>query len=281
MALKDLLVHVDNSKANAGRVDAAIRFAAAHEAHLTGLYVVPRRDAMPIYTVAHLPREVGDVLEAQRKSILERADEEEKAFKDASSKAGLSSEWRLVEGDLTQTLSIHARYVDLVIFSQADSSDYLSVSQGVAEQVVLDVGRPVLLIPYIGAPDTLGERVLVGWDASREAIRAIHDAMPLLERAQVVHVLSINPPQGPAGDGDIPGGDISLHLARHNVKARAAYVEGDDVEVGEMLLSRAADQQADLIVMGAYGHSRYRELVLGGATRQMLESMTVPVLMSH
>lgn len=278
MALKDLLVHVDDSKANAGRVDAAVRLAADHDAHLTALYVAPHWNVMPAYTEAHIPE---DILEEQRKAVAERAGKAKRAFEDTAGKAGLSTEWRFVEGEITRTLSLHARYADLLILGQAHSSDELSVSEGVVEQVLLDVGRPVLLVPYIGAPATLGERVLVAWNGSREAMRAIHDAMPLLQRAADVQVLSVNPSRGPAGDGDIPGADICLHLARHGVKAQAAFTESKDVSVGELLLSRASDQPADLIVMGAYGHSRYRELVLGGATRQLLGSMTVPVLMSH
>lgn len=278
MALKDLLVHVDDSKGNAGRVDAAIRLASAHDAHLTGLYVAPDPNAMMLYTEAHIP---GEILEEQRQANIERAREAKQAFEEAAGRAGLSHEWRFVEGELTRTLSLHARYVDLLIIGQANSNDYLSLSRGVVEQVLLDVGRPVLVVPYIGAPKVLGERALVAWNASREAMRAVHDAMPLLERARAVSVLSINPPRGPAGDGDVPGADISLHLARHGVKAEAVHLEAEDIAVGEMLLSRAADLEADLIVMGAYGHSRYRELVLGGATRELLESMTVPVVMSH
>lgn len=278
MALKDLLVHVDDSEGNAGRVDAAVRLAAAHDAHLTGLYVGSDANAMPMYTDAHIP---GEVLEEQRQATIERAGKAKTVFEEAASRAGLSHEWRFVEGELTRTLSLHARYVDLLIIGQANRNDYQSLSQGVVEQVLLDVGRPVLLIPYIGAPETLGERVLVAWNASREAMRAIHDAMALLERARAVSVLSINPPRGSAGDGDVPGGDISLHLARHGVRAEAVHIESGDMAVGELLLSRAVDLETDLIVMGAYGHSRYRELVLGGATRELLESMTVPVLMSH
>lgn len=278
MALKDLLVHVDNSKANARRVDAAIRLAAEHGAHLTGLHITPDHMGTPLYTEAHTPPEL---LEAQRKAVRERAEEAEQGFKDAVNRAGVSSEWRAVEGDVLRTLSLHARYADLVIVGQADTTDYLSLSKRAVEQIVLDVGRPVLVVPYIGAAETIGKRVLVAWNASREAIRAIHEAMPFLERAEAVHVLSINPPKGRAGEGEVPGADISLHLARHDVKAEAASTEAEDIEVGELLLSRAADEQSDLIVMGAYGHSRYRELVLGGATRELLESMTVPVLMSH
>jgi nucleotide-binding universal stress UspA family protein len=278
MALKDLLVHIDNSKANAGRLDAAVRLAAAHQAHLTGLYVKPGLSTMPTFAEAHISE---DILLAQREAEKERAEQAQVLFEGAAEKAGVSSEWRVAEGDFASTLSLHGRYVDLVIIGQADESDPFSMMQGAVEHLIVDVGRPILVIPYIGASQTPGERVLVGWNASREAMRAIHDAMPLLERAADVQVLSINPPHGPAGDGGVPGADISLHLARHGVKAEAAHIQGDDIRAGEMLLSRAADHQSDLIVMGAYGHSRYRELILGGATRQMLKSMTVPVLMSH
>lgn len=278
MALKDLLVYVDNSKANAKRIDAAIRLAAEHDAHLTGLYVTPDSTGAPLYTEAHTPPEL---LEAQKKAVQERAEEAEQRFKHAVDRAGLPSEWRSGEGDVTRTLSLHARYVDLVIIGQADTSDHLSPSPRTVEQMVLDVGRPVLVVPYIGASQTIGRRIVVAWNASREAIRAIHDAMPLLERADAVHVLSITPSRGRGGDGDVPGGDIAAHLARHNIKVEASYTEADDIAVGEMLLSRISDHGADLLVMGAYGHSRYRELVLGGATHELLEAMTVPVLMSH
>lgn len=276
MALKDVLVHVDDSKATATRVESAIQLAIAHEAHLTGLYVLPDQAVISHYVEAHIP---GDILEAQRKAALTAVDEAERAFSTAADRACLSAEWRFVEGYFTQTLSLHARYVDLLIAGQADNSDALSMGEHAVEHLVLDVGRPVLLIPYIGPRDTLGERVLVAWDASREAMRAIHDALPLLERAKEVHVLTINTPGG--SSGAVESADISLHLARHNIKVEAEHIEADDINSGDILLSSAANQQADLIVMGAYGHSRFRELVLGGATRHVLQYMTVPVLMSH
>jgi nucleotide-binding universal stress UspA family protein len=123
--------------------------------------------------------------------------------------------------------------------------------------------------------------VLVGWDSSREATRAINDAMPLLQAAQAVTVLAIDPTDGPAGHGEMPGADIALHLARHGVKATIESTVSAGIGIGNVLLSRASDLGADLLVMGAYGHSRVRELVLGGSTRTVIESMTLPVLMSH
>ena len=122
---------------------------------------------------------------------------------------------------------------------------------------------------------------MVAWDASRLATRAVNDALPILRKASKVHLLAINPEGGREGHGDVPGADIGLHLARHGVKAEASSIHAEDLEAGDALLSRAADFGADLIVMGAYGHSRWRELVLGGVTRHLLNHMTAPVFMSH
>jgi nucleotide-binding universal stress UspA family protein len=155
------------------------------------------------------------------------------------------------------------------------------VASDFAEELVLSAGRPVLLIPYAGHFPEVGRRVLVAWNAGREAARAVTDALPLLARASIVQVVAFDPRKGGADHGDIPGADIALLLARHGVKVSIAQQQSKEVDVGNQILSRAADMQSDLIVMGAYGHSRLRELVLGGVTRTLLDTMTVPVLMSH
>ena len=135
------------------------------------------------------------------------------------------------------------------------------------------------MLPYIGAGERLGTRVMVAWDGGRQAARAVGDALPLLERAHSAVVLVINPRRG--AHGERPGADITLHLARHGVTVEAQHLEAEDLTVGDALLSRLADQDIDLLVMGAYGHSRLRELVPGGVTRQIFQQMTVPVFMSH
>jgi nucleotide-binding universal stress UspA family protein len=147
------------------------------------------------------------------------------------------------------------------------------------EQVVLSSGRPVLVVPYIGWTKTLGERITIAWDGGRESARAVADALPLLKKAKAVTVLVINPEKG--NHGEEPGADIALHLARHGVNAEVRRARFDDVDTGNAILSQVADLSSDLLVMGAYGHSRLRELVIGGVTRTIFEEMTVPVLMSH
>jgi nucleotide-binding universal stress UspA family protein len=136
----------------------------------------------------------------------------------------------------------------------------------------------VLAVPYAYERKPVGRRILVAWNGSREAARAVGDAMPLLERAEHVQVAVFRPDAGP---GELPGADLAAHLARHGARANVTRHEASDIDVGNLLLSTAFDAQADLIVMGAWGHSRLAELVLGGVTRTILESMTVPVLMSH
>ena len=142
-------------------------------------------------------------------------------------------------------------------------------------------GRPLLMVPFAGDFPVLGQDVLVGWNASAEAARAVNDALPILQRARKVTVLSVNPRRGIRGDGDVPAADIALHLARHGIRAEAAHTVVTDIGEGDALLSYAADIGADLLVTGMYGHSRLREMVFGGVTRSLLAEMTVPVFMAH
>jgi nucleotide-binding universal stress UspA family protein len=279
MSYKNLLVYVDDSKACAGRVRAAAELAAAHRAHLTGLYVIfepspvsfARGYIAPevLATVAQQQRELAEQTMAKARAIVEGANV---AFEDRIERG--------FDVELPDLVNMHARYADLTILGQVDPDDEMSMRLR-PERVVLAAGRPGLIIPYIGAPEGFGQRILVAWDASREAARAVNDAMPLLERAKAVVVLTVNPVRRQFGHGEEPGADIALHLARHNVKVDVQRIDGSEIDTGNTILSHVANESSDLLVMGAYAHSRLRELVLGGVTRTMLEEMTVPVLMSH
>ena len=277
MTYKDMLVHIDNSKACAARLKAAIDLARVYNAHLTALYIMPTY-IIPVYAEAQLSPEI---FEAQREASQARAADAEALVKKIAAREDIAIEWRCVEGDWAGLFIQHTRYADLAIVGQTDSRDPEAAETGLLEQVVLESGRPLLFIPYIGALQTIGKRVIVAWKTSREAVRAVNDALPLLVGADKVDVITVNPQAGEDADSDVPNADICLHLARHGVKAEAHRLRVTDVDVGNLLLSRAADEDADLIVMGAYGHSRFREMILGGATRHILAHMTVPVLMSH
>ena len=286
MGLKDVLVTLDATAIGERRLRSAAELAREHGAHLTGLYVVE-----PLQLAGYLSPSVSgyvdiaamEAIEARHREAAQAAAARvEPVFAEACRVAGVTGEWRFVEGDTAEIGVLHARYADLAIVGQLDPENP-PASSGMArlpEQLALASGRPVLIIPYAGRFESIGRRVLVAWSRTREAARALNDALPVLQRADNVMVLSINPERGAAA-GELPGADIARHLARHGVKAEASYTVAEDIDVGNALLSRAADLGADLIVMGCYGHSRMRELILGGATREILRHMTVPVLMSH
>ncbi|MDR3437759.1 universal stress protein [Telmatospirillum sp.] len=278
MAFRDILVHVDDTKACPARLAVAVELARTYDAHLVGLHVRPQ---------LHLPGGLapdygGELTRLQDEYNVEAAATARSLFDRAVGSADIASEWRNVMGDVIDTVALHARYADLVVVGQSDAdTDDMGNDRHLADHLVLDAGTPVLVVPFVGTYTRVGRRVLVAWNASREATRAIGDAMPFLVRSESVKVLAINPRDGQSGHGDVVGADISLHLARHGVKAVCESLRAPDVGVGGMLLSRAADDGADLLVMGAYGRSRLRELVLGGATRHILYHMTIPVLLSH
>lgn len=277
MSYKTILVHLDAGKRVAERVAIASKLADTFDAHLTGLFALsaPR---MPSYALA----EAGSVvIEAEARYRAEAAQNAETAFRAAAARSVRSTEFRGTARDALTATQLSARYADLVVAGQPDADGNDGVTPDFAEELVLSAGRPVLFIPYAGHFPELGRRVLVAWNTGREAARAVSDALPLLTRASIVQVVAFDPRKGGADHGDIPGADIALLLARHGVKVSVAQQQSEEVDVGNQILSRAADMQSDLIVMGAYGHSRLRELVLGGVTRTLLDTMTVPVLMSH
>lgn len=276
MPLKDLLVHVGNDPACATRVDVAARLAVYYDASLTGLHV-STWSVLTARVEAQLPPSFH-AAEAQR--LREEAAAAQALFTSRTRAVGARDEWRAVEGPLIRVVQLHARYVDLTILGQGlDLHDQPLGLEALPEEVVMHVGRPALVVPRYGTFPGLGDHVLVAWNGSREATRAVNDALPILERAAKVTVLSVDPDDGPVRRW--PGADIVLHLARHGVRATAAQTVAADISIGDALLSYAADIGADLIVAGAYGHSRFRELILGGATRHLLEHMTVPVFLSH
>ncbi len=281
MSYKDLLVVLDSETASRGRMDLAAALAERFAAHLVGLYPLPIPE-VPRNFGYYDPAQLDPFFSELREKAQEVSDKEREAFEHAASLRGLSAEWRVVTADAGYDPALHARYVDLTILGQVDPDRYeAEFVRPRPEQVTLASGRPILVVPYAGHFETVGRRVLIGWNATREATRAVNDAMPLLIGADVVTVLTIDAREGPDGHGEVPGADISLHLARHGVKATVERTVSAGIPAGDVLLSRAADLGADLLVIGAYGHSRVRELLLGGATRSILQSMTLPVLMSH
>jgi nucleotide-binding universal stress UspA family protein len=276
MSYKTILVHMDPGKRCSARVDAAIRLAQQHDAHLVALHAIA-----PFEPPGYVMAEMGPaIIEAQRAVAASEFAQTESEFNKQVSAAGLRSvEWRRTIDDMVDAMTLHARYADLCVIGQTNAAENSQVPANFPERIVLAAGRPVLILPAVGSFATIGKRILIAWNPSREAARAVTDSIPLLQRADTVHVMAVNPKAGE--HGTVPGADIGLYLARHGVRVEVKADHGAEIDVGNELLSRAADLDADLIVMGGYGHSRLEEWVLGGATRTILESMTAPVLMSH
>lgn len=276
---RTIVVHLDTTARRSERLALACTLAAGFEAHLVGLFALSA-----LQVPFALAGNAGAVLEAEERWRQAAAAEAEREFEQAVARHGVRMrEWRATARAATDAVRLSARYADLAIIGQHEAGEAATEARlpsDFVEEMVLTAGRPVLVVPYAGRFSRVGARVLVAWDASREAARAVTDALPLLLRAKAVEVVAFDPEHGESRHGAQPGADIALFLARHGVKATAA-VQHAGISVGEQILSRAADTDADLIVMGAYAHSRARELVLGGATRTLLQSMTVPVLMAH
>ncbi|MDO9218227.1 MAG: universal stress protein [Lacisediminimonas sp.] len=279
MSYKTILVHVDLSAHCAQRTQVAARLAAAHDAHLvlaamTGL----SRFAMTGEELA----QSDPVINSHRALLHQRATKALDSAEAVSRSAGASRiERRLMDDEAAAGITLQARYSDLVVLSQEDRNEaMMGGAENFPEFVLLNCGRPVLIVPYAGHFPAVGKRVLVAWNGSRESTRAVTAALPLLQQADKVEIAVINPDQDSDVHGPQPGADIALYLARHGVKAET-MMESAVKDPGEGLLSLAADLSSDLLVMGAYGHSRFREILLGGVTRKLLSSMTLPVLFAH
>jgi nucleotide-binding universal stress UspA family protein len=279
MAYKDLLVQVDDTNACARRIDAAIELAGRFDAHLTGLYIMPEI-ILPAPIEGYIGADMYTSIEQQER---EKGEAALHRFRQAAEASDVEYDTRMDRGAIAgfaDRLEVHSRYADLLIIGQPDQAEDVPAAPSPGD-IALSAAAPVLVVPFIGLQEGFGKRAMIAWNASREAARAVKNAMPFLERAEAVDVVTFHPRQGRNAHGELPGADIALHLARHGIEVDVQRLEGDDIDVGNALLSHAADRDSDLLVMGCYGHSRLREWVLGGATRTILRSMTVPVVMAH
>ncbi|MBB3010052.1 universal stress protein [Cupriavidus alkaliphilus] len=274
-----ILVHLDASRRVYQRLHLATQLAVQFQSTLVGLLAVGKPDPAAMRYLVDGDRYLASYNEWQYQ-VGERA---RHALLDATDGTAVTTKWLAPDWATAATIQAEAHLADLVVLGQHDPADEDAYAEpAFVESIVLECGRPVLVVPYAGWFPGIGKTVLVTWNGSRESARAIHDALPLLRRAETVNVVSwtssspltypwLSPPQYAAE-----------WLARHGVTAQMlSYPVDAGEDIGQLLLSQAADRNADLIVMGAYGHSRIRELALGGVTRTLLRSMTVPVFMSH
>jgi nucleotide-binding universal stress UspA family protein len=278
MSYKTVLVQIDQSSRTEQRIKIAGDIAIAEGAHLVGTAT----NGLANYARHAHASDLGISVAPEHFSAMRTvADDALERFDAQASSLGVQSfERRNIDDDAGDGLSLQARYSDLVVISQTDPHEpNPNAGPDLPEYVMLNCARPVLIVPYAGQFDSVGQRVLIAWDGSKEATRAVTSALPLLRRAANVTVVVFNPAKN-GKHGVQPGGDIALYLARHKVKVDV-LCQDVDIDIGNALLSLATDLGADLIVMGGYGHARMREMLLGGVTLTVLKTMTVPVLMAH
>jgi nucleotide-binding universal stress UspA family protein len=270
--MKDILVHVDSSERSRLRVEVAANLARQFGARLTGLFA-----QVDSHRPAATARMASDGLK-------QAADTASKMFAEVTEGSGLATQWwQLPHGEpgfVSAETMFCARYFDLVVMGQHEAGS--TQPDDLAEQTVLNCGRPVLVLPYAGTFRHVGSRAVVAWNAGREATRAIHDSMPLLVAAKEVTVLSMRARQDDeiGRIGQLPPINIMDHLAQQGVNAQGEFLPDEDIGKMDMLLSRSFDLGADLLVMGAHGQYGLARL-RGSGTRYVLKHMTLPVLMSH
>ena len=260
MTIRKILVHQSKDIRSDARLGLAARLARGHKASLSAIYE-GRKDN----------------------------EAAEKAFKRALKAEGIQGDWQLVTGSLDDLVGRDFRLADLIVVGQHDNAHPPSRDADLPGHLVLASGRPVLIVPYAGEFATVGRRPLIAWDGTREATRAVHDALPILKKSRQVVIYAINPrPRdrkigtGLAKFLSVHGIDAEIHRTRAAIPRDESAVFGRHaIDIGGLLMSAATDFDADLLVMGAYGHSRLRELILGGATQSILHHMTIPVLASH
>ncbi|GAB4072396.1 universal stress protein [Ancylobacter sonchi] len=276
--IKDILVSLSVGEGVDATKDYAVSAAAALGAHLTAVAVSYDIDIPPVYTEAFST----DFLEAQRAEGQRLAKLAVDRFGEAARAVGITAEVRNIDGTpggAAEQIGSMARLFDVTIVGQSDP-DRMGPEEVIAEAVLFESGRSVLLVPTKQSKPFAARRILVAWDGGRASARAVSEARSLVEKADFVEVVVVD--TGKSKPGRLPGADLAEHLARHdkNVELRR-LVPASDEGIVDVLLKEIAEREIDLVVMGGYGHSRLREFVLGGVTRDMLERMTVPLLLAH
>jgi len=276
--IKDIIVNLAPGDARDPATDFAVSVASAFEAHLAGVAFIYDPIIPATVMGGGIPAEL---IEAQRLDSEKGARAAAGRFDAAAKRAGLSFETHELSASAAGAADHFAhlaRRFDLAIVGQPQP-DSPVMQDLVLETALFESGRPVLAVPYIQKDGLKLDRIMVCWDGGRTAARAIADALPLLARAKAVEIVILAGERGKRDE--IPGADMGQHLARHGLKVTVNRIPLGDMEVADAILSHAADSAADFVVMGGYGHSRLREFILGGATRGMLQAMTVPTLLSH
>lgn len=281
MSYKNILVHLDDSKACAERVTAAIALAKRQEARVTGI-ALALESTISTYIGIDIP---SSLTSAQEALVQQAADSAEAKFIKAAEEAGVEYISKIIRCSATKAasrLAFFSKHADLTFVGQPNPDERgKAFQESLMHGVLHDSGRPVYVVPYIGRPNMKIRKAVIAWDGGKKAVRAVNDAIPLLQGRSEVIVLVVNPKERGKEFGGKVGENIAAHLERHGVNAVVDYQVAPDLSIDTIILNYLADSGADLLVMGAYGHSRLRERAFGGVTDSILHHMTAPVLMSE
>lgn len=277
MTYADIVVKVDSSEESDRTLEVGIELSRQFNAHLTAIHPIQLLTMLPYTGMA------GDavVIQNYTHELEEQAEATGKKCRKLADEKLVRLDWQAPVGMPNDLIEEAGRLVDLVILPQGNQTEFESVLRGLSEDVLLSIGRPTLIVPYIGCQSMPFKRILVAWDGSQAAARALSDAMPFLLNAEHVEVTTAYEARKNTTTTTNNNENICAHLLRHGIGTESTSIPYKAVDIGNTILNHVSDTGADLLVMGAYGHSRLREIVLGGATRTLLRSLTVPVLMSH
>jgi len=282
VALKDLLVHIDDSAACAHRINAALALAKRQGASVSGV-ALALESTISTYVGIDFPASLNA---AQQEIVNKAADSAVAKFEKAAGEAGIKCAAHKIVCGATKApaqLSFHARHADLAFMGQPNMHEPgASFQESLLDGVLFASGRPVYIVPYIGRFEMQVRKAVIAWDGGKKAVRAVNDAIPLLEgRGGEVIVLVINADDRRGAHGEKPGEDIAAHLERHGLKTKIERQKISEISTDAAILNFLSDVGADLLIMGAYGHSRLRERAFGGVTNTILHQMTTPVLMAE
>lgn len=276
--LKDMVVFIEEEPGQRERLAYAAALAEQRQAHLIATFV-PAMLGDDRYAGFAIGRALTEMLHQHRDEIDRARERAREAFAQIVANRGFTHEWRVAEQEAGESLMLHARHVDLAIVGPPSRDDRPATALSLSEDMIFASGRPTLLLPRVWPTTRLPKRVVLGWNGSREAARAIADAMPILVAAESVHLVVVPEPGIDHLLGADPGADIARHLARHGVPVVLEQVRGEDA--GLVLIERCAGLEADLLVIGAYGRSKISEFVFGGVTRTMLTQVPLPIMLSR
>lgn len=281
MSYKDLLVHLDDSEICAERVEAAVALAKREGARITGI-ALALESTISTYIGIDFP---SSLTEAQQEIVQKAAESAVEKFETTAKEAGVEFISRIIKCQGTKAparMAFFARHADLIFVGQpqpdAKGKDF---QESLLEHVLHNSGRPVYVVPYIGRYSTKVRRAVIAWDGGKKAVRAVNDAIPMLKARKEVDVLVINPKSRGDDFGGSQGENLVAHLARYGVNAKVVVRTNPEISVDTIIQNHISDSGADLLVMGAFGHSRLREKAFGGVTESILHQMIVPVLMSE